>query len=79
VLVDVNTSRAPQEGAHSLSWLNGLIIIIIGDYPCLDGYPLEMILGDLIYPYTTLIYHVAIVVYILVDARQPIGLERKNY
>jgi hypothetical protein len=27
--VDVNTSRAPEEGAHSPSLPNGLIIIII--------------------------------------------------
>jgi hypothetical protein len=27
--IDMNTSRAPEEGAHSLSWPNGLIIIII--------------------------------------------------
>jgi hypothetical protein len=27
--VDVYTSRTPEEGAHSLSWPNGLIIIII--------------------------------------------------
>jgi hypothetical protein len=27
--VDVNTSRTPEEGAHSPSWPNGLVIIII--------------------------------------------------
>jgi hypothetical protein len=27
--IDVKTSRAPEEGAHSSSWPNGLIIIII--------------------------------------------------
>jgi hypothetical protein len=27
--VDVSTSRAPDEGAHSQSWPNGPIIIII--------------------------------------------------
>jgi len=28
-VIDVNTSRTPEEGAHSPSWPNGLIIIII--------------------------------------------------
>jgi hypothetical protein len=28
-VIDVNTSQTPEEGAHNLSWLNGLIIIII--------------------------------------------------
>ena len=28
-VVDVDTSHTPEEGAHSLSWPNGLIIIII--------------------------------------------------
>jgi hypothetical protein len=27
--IDVNTSHVPEEGAHSQSWPNGLIIIII--------------------------------------------------
>jgi hypothetical protein len=27
--IDVNTSRTPEEGAHSRSWPNGLVIIII--------------------------------------------------
>jgi hypothetical protein len=29
VVRDVNTSGTPEEGAHSPSWPNGLIIIII--------------------------------------------------
>jgi hypothetical protein len=28
-VVDVNTSHTPEEGAHSPSWPNGLIIIVI--------------------------------------------------
>jgi hypothetical protein len=27
--IDVNTSRTPEEGAHSPNWPNGLFIIII--------------------------------------------------
>jgi hypothetical protein len=27
--IDVNTSHTPEEGAHSPSWPNGLIIIVI--------------------------------------------------
>ena len=28
-VIDVNTSYTPEEGAHSPSWPNGLILIII--------------------------------------------------
>jgi len=28
-VIDVNTSHTPQEGAHSPTWPNGLIVIII--------------------------------------------------
>jgi hypothetical protein len=28
-VIDVKTSHTPEEGAHSPSWQNGLIIIII--------------------------------------------------
>jgi hypothetical protein len=28
-MIDVNTSRTPEEGAHSPSWPNGLIVVII--------------------------------------------------